>query len=172
MHRTGSHNRCPGDCSSFVVHAAGTATVKQCRRMSQCRLANLHIERDTSSEYVDRSSLIDRDCHATDAGVAELADALDSKSSSLATGVWVRVPPPVLSQTISIGLMRRQTPTFVGVFSRLSRKAVPPSQPQLPARRLRSSGGVMLHSPRWEHGGNRHGSFLATGALMTLFKGG
>ena len=35
---------------------------------------------------------------AFDAGVAELADALDSKSSYL-TVVWVRLPPPALQRT-------------------------------------------------------------------------
>jgi hypothetical protein len=39
------------------------------------------------------------------AGVAELADALDSKSGSL-TGVWVRPPPPVPHLTTRVVVLQ------------------------------------------------------------------
>ena len=78
----------------------------QCGEVTKKRAMAMSMVQTWVSCWLD-GDLSDRECSAFrldsrlfNAGVAELADASDSKSDSR-KGVWVRVPPPVLPESRS-----------------------------------------------------------------------
>src|SRR3954471_19663937 len=97
--------------SSFSLTAEFRNDLHARDRRHQKGLLPFNCKRDWNLSFVPRFVI----SNFADAGVAELADALDSKSSGRKV-VWVRAPPPAMNSQLILGVGRNHLSQLFAAF--------------------------------------------------------